>query len=103
MRKLLCAILMLSTTLMMAQTTITGTITDQASGEPIPGANVKVGCGTVLKSHVVVEGHTTIGENNTFHEFCSIGVAPQDKSYKNEPTQTIIGNNNLFIDKLKIQ
>lgn len=60
------------------------------------GANVKIGNGSVLKSHVVVEGHTTIGENNTFHEFCSIGVAPQDKSYKNEPTLTIIGNNNLF-------
>lgn len=42
MRKLLCAILMFSTTLMMAQTTITGTITDEGSGQPIPGANVKV-------------------------------------------------------------
>ncbi|PHR72586.1 MAG: hypothetical protein COA67_04335 [Lutibacter sp.] len=42
MRKLLCAILMLSTTLMMAQTTISGTITDEGSGQPIPGANVKV-------------------------------------------------------------
>lgn len=62
----------------------------------IIGANVQIKQGTTLKSHVVVEGHTTIGENNTFHEFCSIGVAPQDKSYKNEPTLTIIGDNNLF-------
>jgi outer membrane receptor protein involved in Fe transport len=42
MRKLLCAILMFSTTLMMAQTTISGTITDEGSSQPIPGANVKV-------------------------------------------------------------
>ena len=60
------------------------------------GANVKIGESTTLKSHVVVEGHTTIGKNNIFHEFCSIGVAPQDKSYNNEPTLTIIGDNNLF-------
>ncbi len=33
---------MLSTTFMMAQTTITGTITDEGSGQPIPGANVTV-------------------------------------------------------------
>ena len=60
------------------------------------GPNVKIGNGTKLLSHVVIEGHTIIGQNNEFHQFSSIGVPPQDKSYKNEPTQTIIGNNNLF-------
>lgn len=62
----------------------------------IIGENVKIGNGTKLTSHVVVEGHTRIGENNEIHQFSSIGVPPQDKSYNNEPTETIIGNGNLF-------
>jgi len=42
MKKLLCAIVVLCTTTLMAQTTVTGTVTDEATGQPIPGANVKV-------------------------------------------------------------
>ena len=62
----------------------------------IVGPNVKLGEGTKLTSHVLVDGHTTIGKFNTIHQFSSIGVPPQDKSYKNEPTETIIGDHNLF-------
>jgi UDP-N-acetylglucosamine acyltransferase len=62
----------------------------------IIGENVTIGDGTKLISHVVIEGHTTLGKNNEIHQFSSIGVAPQDKSYKNEPTETIIGDGNLF-------
>lgn len=60
------------------------------------GANVRIGDNTVLKSHVVVEGHTTIGKDNTFYQFCAIGLPPQDRTYNDEPTETIIGDNNLF-------
>ena len=42
MKNLLCAIVVLCTTTFMAQTTVTGTVTDEASGQPIPGANIKV-------------------------------------------------------------
>ena len=55
----------------------------------IIGKNVKIGNGTKLTSHVVVDGHTDIGANNEFHQFSSIGVPPQDKSYKNEKTLTL--------------
>lgn len=58
--------------------------------------NVVIGDNTKLLSHVVVQGHTTIGKDNEFHQFCSIGVPPQDKGYKGEPTRTIIGDSNLF-------
>jgi UDP-N-acetylglucosamine acyltransferase len=68
----------------------------------IIGSNVKIGDGTIIKSHVVIEGHTTIGSKNEIHQFSSIGVPPQDKTYKNEPTQTIIGNNNLFREGVTI-
>ncbi|NNJ71999.1 MAG: acyl-ACP--UDP-N-acetylglucosamine O-acyltransferase, partial [Enterobacterales bacterium] len=45
---------------------------------------------------VVINGHTKIGEHNRFYQFASIGEANQDKKYAGEPTQTIIGNNNVF-------
>ncbi len=60
------------------------------------GKNVQIGDNCRLLSHVVVNGHTEIGDNNEFHQFSSIGVPPQDKSYNNEPTKTIIGSGNLF-------
>jgi UDP-N-acetylglucosamine acyltransferase len=66
------------------------------------GPNVKIDDGCVLNSHVVVEGHTTIGKNNKFSQFCSIGAPPQDTSYKGEPTETIIGDNNIFREYVSI-
>lgn len=68
----------------------------------VVGANVKIGDGTTLTSHVVVEGHTTIGRNNRFLQFGSIGAPPQDNSYKGEPTETIIGDNNTFREYVSI-
>ena len=62
----------------------------------IVGANVEIGANTILYSHVVVDGHTTIGENNKFFQGCSIGAPPQDSGYKGEPTRTLIGSNNTF-------
>lgn len=60
------------------------------------GANVKMGRGTKLLSHVVVEGWTTIGEDNLFFPFSVIGAVPQDLKYKGEPTELIIGDRNTI-------
>jgi UDP-N-acetylglucosamine acyltransferase len=60
----------------------------------IVGANVRIGPRTRLMSHVVLEGTLTIGTDNTFFPFCSCGVAPQDKKYRGETSETIIGNGN---------
>lgn len=62
----------------------------------IVGPNVEIGANTILHSHIVVDGHTTIGEGNKFFQGCSVGAPPQDNSYRNEPTRTVIGNNNTF-------
>jgi UDP-N-acetylglucosamine acyltransferase len=59
-------------------------------------ANVTIGDNTVLNSHVVVKGKTTIGRNNHFFQFGSIGEDCQDKKYKGEPTELIIGDNNVI-------
>ena len=62
----------------------------------IIGEYVEIGAGSVVGPHVVIEGHTTIGKGNSFFQFSSIGEIPQDKKYKGEPTQLIIGDNNTI-------
>lgn len=62
----------------------------------IIGADVKIGAGSKIGPHVVIEGHTTLGTDNTIFQFASIGAAPQDKKYGGEPTQLVIGDQNTI-------
>jgi len=68
----------------------------------IIGPNVKIGKNTLIESHVKIDGHTTIGEDNKISSYCAIGAPPQDSSYKNEPTETIIGNGNIIREYVSI-
>lgn len=63
---------------------------------------VTIGKNTVIEPHVVISGPTTIGEGNHFFQFCSIGAAPQDKKYDNEPTTLVIGDNNTIRENVTI-
>lgn len=60
------------------------------------GANVELGENCELISHVAVEGPTKIGSGNRFFPFSSIGLAPQDLTYKGEPTRLEIGDHNVI-------
>jgi UDP-N-acetylglucosamine acyltransferase len=62
----------------------------------IVGDNVEIGSGTRLSSHVVVRGPTRIGRDNRIYQFASIGDAPQDKKYNDEPTRLEIGDRNTI-------
>ncbi len=64
--------------------------------------NVEIGEGCVLNSHVVIKGHTKIGKNNQFFQFCSIGEDCQDKKYAGEKTYLEIGDNNVFRESCTI-
>lgn len=55
------------------------------------GANVELGDGARLISHVVVDGHTKIGAGVEIFPFATVGMAPQDLKYKGEPTRVEIG------------
>lgn len=68
----------------------------------VVGPNVEIGDDCVLHSNVVIDGHTKIGKGNQFFQFGSIGAPPQDNSYKGEPTETIIGDNNIFREYVSI-
>src|SRR3546814_14444199 len=58
--------------------------------------------GTVVGPHCVIDGHTSIGANNTFYRFCSIGGMPQDKKYQGEPTRLEIGDGNMVREYVTI-
>ena len=60
----------------------------------IIGPRVKIGKGTQIKSHVVIEGNTTIGEGNRIFQFSTIGSIPQDLKYKGEDSRLVIGSYN---------
>jgi len=62
----------------------------------IVGGCVRIGKGCRIKSHVVVEGRTTLGEGNVIFQFATVGSVPQDLKYKDEPTRLRIGDHNVF-------
>jgi UDP-N-acetylglucosamine acyltransferase len=66
------------------------------------GANVELGEGCHLVSHVAMEGPTKIGTDNAFFPFCAIGMAPQDITYKGEPTRLEIGDHNEIRESVTI-
>jgi UDP-N-acetylglucosamine acyltransferase len=66
------------------------------------GADVSLGEGVELKSHVVVTGRTTIGARCRIFPFASIGHQPQDLKYKGEPSTLSIGSDCLIREGVTI-
>lgn len=60
------------------------------------GPYVRIASGTTIGNHVVINGPTTIGQNNRIFHFSSLGEAPQDKKYNDEPTRLEIGDGNTI-------
>lgn len=60
------------------------------------GEHVEIEAGTVVASHVVINGHTHIGRDNRIFQFASLGEIPQDKKYAGEPTRLEIGDRNTI-------
>ncbi len=71
-------------------------IADSADIGPysIIGADVEIGARTQLKANVVMEGPLSIGEDNVFFPYSTVGVAPQDLKYHGERSCTHIGHRN---------
>jgi UDP-N-acetylglucosamine acyltransferase len=66
------------------------------------GPNVTLGDNCELISHVILDGHLTIGRNNRVFSFACLGIAPQDLKYAGEPTALIIGDNNSIREYVTI-
>ena len=55
------------------------------------GANVRIGDGCRLLSHVNLTGHTSVGPRTVIRPFASLGSPPQSYSYRGGPTRLIVG------------
>ncbi|MCE5306447.1 MAG: acyl-ACP--UDP-N-acetylglucosamine O-acyltransferase [Acidobacteriales bacterium] len=66
------------------------------------GPEVEICARTRLMANVYVEGVTTIGEDNIFFPYTSVGVASQDLKYKGERSFTKIGNRNRIREFITI-
>jgi UDP-N-acetylglucosamine acyltransferase len=66
------------------------------------GPNVILGEDCELISHVVLDGHLTLGTGNRIFPFACIGVAPQDLKYAGEPTRCTLGDLNTIREYVTI-
>lgn len=66
------------------------------------GAEVEIGARTRLMANVYVEGVTTIGEDNIFFPYTTVGVASQDMKYRGERAYTRIGDRNRIREFITI-
>jgi UDP-N-acetylglucosamine acyltransferase len=68
----------------------------------IIGKDVVLGARSRLHSHVVIDGHTRLGEENQIFPFVSIGLQTQDLKWKGGVTRTEIGDRNTFRESVTI-
>jgi UDP-N-acetylglucosamine acyltransferase len=66
------------------------------------GADVELGDGVELVSHVAVAGRTRIGAKTKAFPFASIGHAPQDLKYHGEPSRLEIGARTVIREHVTI-
>ncbi len=67
------------------------------------GEHVKIGRGTVLQGHVVVNGWTEIGEDCQIFPFATIGSASQDRKYRGERAYARIGSRTTLREYVSVQ
>jgi UDP-N-acetylglucosamine acyltransferase len=66
------------------------------------GEHVVLGPRCRLHSHVVIDGHTRLGQDNEIFPFASIGLKTQDLKWKGGVTRTEIGDHNTFREYVTI-
>lgn len=66
------------------------------------GANVVLGENCEIISHVVLDGHTKIGDRVRIFPFASVGIAPQDLKYMGEATACEIGADTVIRESVTI-
>ena len=66
------------------------------------GPDVKIGPDTIIEPHVVIRGPTTIGARNHIYQFSTVGEATPDLKYHDEPTELLIGNDNIIRENVTI-
>lgn len=66
------------------------------------GAGVTLGEGTHLVAHATLLGPTRLGARNVVYPYATLGAAPQDLSYKQEPTRLLVGDECVFREQVTV-
>ena len=68
----------------------------------VVGPHVQLGDGVVVHSHAVITSRTTLGEGCKVFPFVSLGQAPQDIKFHDEPSTLTIGPGTLIREHVTI-
>lgn len=68
----------------------------------VVGPDVVLGRGCHLHAHVVVDGHTTLGEENEVFPFACLGLKTQDLKWAGGITRTRLGDRNTIREHVTI-
>jgi UDP-N-acetylglucosamine acyltransferase len=63
---------------------------------------VVIGAGTEIGAHVYIDRYTRIGRDCRIYPFAAIGTPPQDKKFKGEKTELIMGDENVIREYVTI-
>jgi len=68
----------------------------------IIGSDVRLGDRCEVGPHVVIKGHTSLGDENRISPFASIGGDPQDLKYAGEETRLEVGSRNRIRESVTL-
>lgn len=68
----------------------------------ILGEDTVTGENCEIQEHVVIRGRVTFGKDCRVFPFAVIGGEPQHLGYKNEPTEVVIGDRNVFRESVTV-
>ena len=68
----------------------------QVGAYAVIGAGVEIGDGSRIGPHCTIDGPTRIGRDNVLHGHAAIGGEPQDKKYRGERVELVIGDGNAI-------
>jgi UDP-N-acetylglucosamine acyltransferase len=62
----------------------------------IIGPRVRIGDGTEIRSHVLIERDTTVGADCQIHQGAVLGTDPQDLKFRGEETTLVVGDRTVI-------
>lgn len=68
----------------------------------VVGDGVRLGDNVSLRSHVVIEGNSSLGAGCQVFPFATIGLPPQDLKYKGEPSRIEVGSGTVIREHVTI-
>jgi UDP-N-acetylglucosamine acyltransferase len=66
------------------------------------GADVEIGAGTELVAHVSVLGPCRLGAHNRVFPHATLGAEPQDRSFRGERSELVVGDHNEIRESVTI-